>query len=180
MLARKRLALVVASAAVVLAAPDGVRGEERPDFTGTWRVNASLSQPWRDKFELAFGARPTQTVDTERQAVWDRLLRVLNASEEINVEQTSSEIKFASEENVRIFYFDRPHTRQTPEAVKIKARSRWNGDQLVIEESTGDITLVEVLSPRSGGEQIHYLATLSGKELREPFTLSRIYDRVAP
>jgi hypothetical protein len=154
----------------------GAGAEGPPNLTGSWKENASLSQAWQEKFDLAFGRKPTGTLDQEVRLFWERAREVMAEAREVDIEQTAAEVKISAGETVRIFYFGRTHRRQTPQGLDVQAACRLDADALVIEEKVDKLTLVETLALRPDG-RLGYTTRLAGPPLKEPFMVSRIYDR---
>jgi len=110
-----------------------------------------------------------------------RKKRVLQFAEQIEIEQDERRLVFrVGRSGSRIFYVDRDHTRQTVCGVDVEASTEWDGDDLIIAETTEDgSTLTERLTRLSADQIAHLLVGEDSRLFRQPVSIRSVYDRVA-
>lgn len=178
-----RSARIVAGALALAAAlrwPAPAPGAERPQFTGTWQRNRDLSQDAEMKIEKAAGPEGSDASQIERQRFRQILQSLAKAGLRLEIEQKDQEFKVVhGVDEVRIFYMGREHTRLTAAGLKIRALSRWKGDDIVIDEEVEDgsrITEIYTLLP--GGRQMAHMLRWESRLLNQPLLVRSVYDRV--
>jgi hypothetical protein len=177
---------VVALGAPALAEP--------PDFSGSWRLNPQRSENAREKIEQATGPASIKGAgldggrerwvprgeggEVERVRLREDMLAAADQLEQLEIAQSPTEIKIAQGELTRIFYFGREHTRQTEGGEKLKARSSWKGQQLVIDqEGEKGLRIIQVFTLLPGGRQVIHALRYESPVLHQPLEIKLLYDR---
>jgi hypothetical protein len=178
----------LAAAAVVVAA-------ERPDFSGNWRLNPTRSDNAKEKIEQAAGPASVkgggldggrerwlprgEGNEVERLRLRERMLEIADQLERLEIAQGATEIKVAHGDLSRIFYFGREHVRETEGGEKLKARTSWKGEQLVIDEQ-GDkgLRIIEVYTLLPQSAQVVQALRFESSLFKQPVEIRLLYDRV--
>jgi len=181
-------ALLVLLPAAAIAAP--------PNFSGTWTLDRAKSDDPRPRIDEAAGSEyvkgggtspltilpmPGTAATVERVELRDWMLRVAAELDHLEIEHGPGEIKlFHGADIARTFYFGREHVRQDAQGRKLKCQSRWEGEQLVLDEK-GDKgrRLTEMLSLDPSGLLVQHVRW-EDKLLKKPLELSLVYDRADP
>lgn len=173
---RLKPVVLALTSAVALAGAAVAAGP--PDIGGDWTLNHELSQDLAAKIALATGGNRADS-DPELGRLRDQLLLLAKRGETLEIEQAEGQVQMAyANDDVRIFYPGREHTRQLPGGGKIRAVPRWDGDTLVIEQALPEGAKgIETYSLQAGGGQLAVLLRLEAKRLHEPLTARLVYDR---
>jgi len=179
---------LVALPALTLADP--------PDFSGAWRLDPKRSDDARSRIEAVAGSEQVKgggasglTIlpesntrsEVERVELRKQMLDAVAQLERLEIHQGSSEIKlYQGEEGLRIFYFDREHVRESAQGQKLKCRTRWQGEQLVLEEEgEKGLRLVEVLTLLPSRRELIHAVRFESSLLKDPLNLRLMYRREA-
>jgi len=109
--------LAALAAAIALAAPAAQAAGAHPDLSGTWTFVQKRSDDLREKIDLAVGPASTSgDIKKDSARVWIRswLMGVTERPDAgiLTIEQTPAEFHSGTGDDVRIYAFDRPRTRQ--------------------------------------------------------------------
>jgi hypothetical protein len=151
---------------------------EPPDLSGSWTLNSKLSQDLVEKIKIATGGdEALSKPDLGRMR--NDLMELARRGETLEIEQRPGEVQMAyANDDVRIFYPGREHTRERPGMGKIKAAPHWEGESLVIPQALPDgAKSVETYSLTDGGSRLAVMLKLEGKPLQEPLFARIVYDR---
>jgi hypothetical protein len=115
----------------------------------------------------------------ERVELRDEMLKLVDQLEKLDIEQSATEIKlFLGDDLARTFYFGREHVREDIMGRKLKCRTRWKGQQLVLEEE-GDKKrrVIETLTlVPAAGLLVHAVRWEDGL-LKKPLEVRLVYTR---
>lgn len=177
-----RLAALVA--AIALAAPAAPAAGAHPDFNGTWTFVQKRSDDLREKIDMAVGPASTSgDIKKDSARVWIRswLMGVTEKPDAgvLTIEQTPAEFHSGTGDDIRIYAFDRPRTRQGEGGGLRKATARWEGDQVVVEERAekGSGYVREVYTLEPGGKSLVVDWSLEHKSLRHPLVLKMVFEK---
>jgi hypothetical protein len=183
---------VVRAAAALLALPLSASAAP-PDFSGSWRLDKARSDDARARVEEAAGSGqasggtspltilpvPGTRSSVERVELRDEMLKLVDQLEKLDIEQSATEIKlFLGDDLARTFYFGREHVREDIMGRKLKCRTRWKGQQLVLEEE-GDKKrrVIETLTlVPAAGLLVHAVRWEDGL-LKKPLEVRLVYTR---
>lgn len=196
---RGRAAAAVFLALVTVLASDvSVGAQQNPDLSGTWRLDPKASDDIQAKVEAAAGPdrsagggsdkskftilpRGGGSTEVDRIQLRRYLLEQVAGYEDLEIEQDAREIRLArGNDTLRLFAFDRERTRESDVGGRTKARARWDGPQLVIEEEGEDAKLVEAFTLVPDGKRLTHAIRLEAKSLQAPLELRLMYNRVEP
>jgi hypothetical protein len=151
-----------------------------PSFAGSWTLNRSLSDDLEAKVLEATGGSKTvgQSAQEGKRVELRRIiLGILPALGRLEVEQTAQEIKLVdAEDNVRIFYFGREHTRQSRLGSRLRCTTEWQGEQLVVTETSDQGKLIEILTAVPARRQLLHVLRLQHSALPSPLEVKLAYD----
>jgi hypothetical protein len=184
------------TAGLLLLCAATARSAEPPNLSGTWKLNRGQSDDAVAKVKEAAGAEyiqggPSWAAETilpwgrkfnegERVMLRDVLVGAVRSFEQVEVEQTASEIKtIHGEEGLRVFYLKRAAAGTnlvTGETVKRTAQ--WKGDQLLLESAGAKGASKETLSLAPDGKQLVHSLHIKMDPLKHPIDLRLVYDRV--
>jgi hypothetical protein len=191
LLPRSRVALLPA----FLLAAAAAHAQAPADFSGSWILNARISDDVKAKVEQAAGPasmtgahgvggvgllpRSGDVKEAKRVELRQFLLDRVGLFDQLDVKQTPDDITIAhGEEDVRIFYFGREHVRNDVQGRKLRCRNRWEGSQLIIEEEGDDKNRVlQVLTAVPQRNQLVHNVRFENSALKEPLELKLLYDR---
>lgn len=173
---RVEAGLAAATLAVVFLA--SVHAAEPPDLSGEWKLNTELSQDLVGKIKAATVGYEASK-DGELGRLRDDLLQLAQRGETVEIEQGKAQVQMAyANDDVRIFYPGREHTRERPGVGRIKVVPRWEAEALVIEQALpGGARSVETYSLMDDGRKMAVMLQLEAKPLKEPLTARMVYDR---
>ncbi len=173
-----------------------VDAQERTDFSGAWRLNAKLSDDVETKVEEATGPaqikgggqgevqrlvpRPSDVHEVDRVQFRQYLMERIGMFDDLSIEQKAGEITIVhGEDDFRIFYFDREHTRNDRRGRKLTCRSRFEQGKLIVEEDGEDKTrIIHVLTLVPSRHQLVYGTRIESASLKQPLNLNLLYDQV--
>jgi hypothetical protein len=173
------VALALLSPALSAAAP--------PDFSGTWVFVQKKSDNVREKVIAAVGPDYTIGSDKSEQArVWIRSWLEGFAEDPgkqvLTIEQTATEWRSGTGDEISIFYFGREATSRGPGGGSNKVTVAWQGEQLVTEERAakgkGRIRAVHTMLP--GGSELQVDWRLEHESLRAPLEARLVFERAKP
>jgi hypothetical protein len=166
------------TALVVLVTLGAAHAAEPPDLSGNWSLNPKLSQNLVEKIKIATGADQALS-KPELGRMRDELMELARRGETLEIEQGKDQVQMAyANDDVRIFYPGREHTRERGSMGKIKVLPHWEGDSLVIQqELPGGAKSVETYTLQEEGRQMAVMLKLEGKPLKEPLLARIVYDR---
>jgi len=167
-----------------------------PDFNGKWRLNAERSDNARAKIEEATGPASVQGAgadggrerwlprgeggEVDRVRFREQMLALADQLDSLEIKQSATEINVAHGELSRIFYFGREHVRETESGEKVKARTSWKGDQLVVDEQGAKgLRIIEIFTMLPGGNQVIQNLRYESSSFPKPLELKLLYDRAA-
>ena len=170
-----------------------VAGQSPPDISGLWTINHSLSDdPEAKVAEVAgpdavagartfggqvFFPRASYGADVDRVNLRKFLLTVVASLERLEIEQTPDEVKTIFGDEVRIFNLKRASTGSNAAGVKLTRRTRWQGEQLILESESGKTKLIEVLSLVPTRAQLIHAVRYEADVFKKPLDLKLVYDR---
>lgn len=157
--------------------PDGGYGTVG-SLTGTYRLNSLRSDDARRIAEQATRSLPA----TERQRVYDSLVRRLDPPNMLAIDQRGNVVTIASTRAPQInFVADgSEHVETGPNGRSIRVKATLNGDQLSIAR-TGDRAddFGVTFDPSNNGRQLLVTRTLYSDRLSQPLLLRTYYDRTS-
>mgnify|MGYP003288346244 CR=1 FL=1 len=157
--------------------PGGGYGN-RADLTGTFRYNASQG----DDARRAVDAATRNLSLSERQRVYDALLRRLDPPQMLAIDRRGNAVTIASTRAPQInFTADgREQVETTPGGRQVRVRADLTGDTLTITrtgERANDFTVT--FDPMDNGRQLLVTRTLYSDRVNQPVTVKTYYDRVS-
>ncbi len=157
--------------------PGGGYGN-RADLTGTFRYNASQG----DDARRAVDAATRNLSLSERQRVYDALLRRLDPPQMLAIDRRGNVVTIASTRAPQInFTADgREQVETTPGGRQVRVRADLTGDTLTITrtgERANDFTVT--FDPTDNGRQMLVTRTLYSDRVNQPVTVKTYYDRVS-
>jgi len=183
-------------AAFFLVAVLSARGTnaQTPDLSGEWVLNPALSDDAAAKVKEVAGPgfvtgaktlggqtffpRASYGKDVDRINLRQFLLDAVAGLSALEIEQTAAEIKTVhGEDGVRIFPFGREGTGSSVSGAVMKRRTRWQGEQLVLESESGKTRLIELLSALPARGQLVYALRYEAEVFKKPLDLKLVYDR---
>ena len=158
--------------------PGGPDGSTRRDLTGTFRYNASQG----DDARRAVDAATRNLSLSERQRVYDSLLRRLDPPQMLAIDRRGNTVTIASTRAPQInFTADgREQVETTPGGRTVRVRGSLTGDTLTITrtgERANDFTVT--FDPTDNGRQLLVTRTLYSDRVNQPVTVKTYYDRIA-
>jgi hypothetical protein len=177
--------LAALAAAIAFLAPAALPAAGgKPDFKGTWTFVQKRSDDLREKIDLAVGPAATSgDIKKDSPRVWIRswLVGVTEKPDAgvLTIEQTATEFRSGTGDDVRHYYFDRESTRQGDGGMLRKASAKWQGDQIVVEEKAekGSGFVREVYTLEPGGKTLVVDWSLEHKALKQPLVLKLVFQR---
>jgi hypothetical protein len=150
----------------------------RADLTGTFRLNSSQGDDARRAVDNA-----TRNLSlSERQRVYDSLLRRLDPPQMLAIDRRGNAVTIASTRAPQInFVADgREQTESTPGGRTVRVRADLTGDTLTITrtgERANDFTVT--FDPTDNGRQLLVTRTLYSDRFNQPITVKTYYDRTS-
>lgn len=189
-----RALATTAAAMLVSLVPSATRAQTAPDFSGDWKINRPLSDDAKAK--VAEVAGPETIAGGDRTLGWnaflprdygkgvDRvnvrefLMKAIAGLEEFEIEQSADEVKtIHGDEGVRIFNLKRASSGTGAGGATVTRRTRWQGEQLVLESESGEAKLVEVLTLVPSRNQLIHALRYEAKLFKKPLELRLVYDK---
>jgi hypothetical protein len=183
-------------AALTLLVATGAFAAESPDYSGTWKLNAALSQDVAAKIKTAAGSAtmagnpnfaasdtwiPWSGGKSEgaRVDLREFLLASVPALESLQIQQTPTEVTTThGEAGVRIFNLKRASAGSSSfDGTTVSRQARFEGDKLVLESKGKDSRLLEALTLVPSRGQLTYALRFEHKLLKDPLEFSLVYDR---
>ena len=157
--------------------PGGGYGN-RADLTGTFRYNASQG----DDARRAVDAATRNLSLSERQRVYDALLRRLDPPQMLAIDRRGTSVTIASTRAPQINFIadGREQVETTQGGRQIRVRASLTGDTLTITrtgERANDFTVT--FDPTDNGRQMLVTRTLYSDRVNQPVTVKTYYDRVS-
>ena len=158
--------------------PGGPDGSTRRDLTGTFRINASQGDDARRAVDTA-----TRNLSlSERQRVYDALLRRLDPPQMLAIDRRGQQVTIASTRAPQINFTanGREEVETTPGGRTVRVRAELSGDTLTITrtgERANDFTVT--FDPTQNGRQLLVTRTLYSDRVNQPVTVRSYYDRVS-
>src|SRR5688572_12070077 len=157
--------------------PDGDSSTRR-DLTGTFRYNASQG----DDARRAVDAATRNLSLSERQRVYDALLRRLDPPQMLAIDRRGNTVTIASTRAQQINFTadNREQVETTQGGRTVRVRAGFSGDTLSITrtgERANDFTVT--FDPTDNGRQLLVTRTLYSDRVNQPVTVRSYYDRVA-
>jgi hypothetical protein len=161
-------------------APQTASAAERPNFSGTWRLNRELSDKPQEKLKEAvgqqggmrgriMGGRMAQGRMKDRAAMAE-VLKITHNDPELQVSGNNNR-------SVQLFTDGRKLNTTTPRGESAETTARWQGAQLVVVSQTAKGgKLTQTYSLEQGGAQMIVLMKISDQRLGQPIELRFIYD----
>ena len=154
-------------------------------------MNRERSEDAKKKLEEALGSSgiPTHRVGKvgpnrdaraiEREQTRRRIEALIEASEQLEIKVDEKQVT-VREGNLRErkFYADgRPYQREDQRGNRIVVRSRWRGEQLVVNTTLADGNrFSESYELAPGGRQLIVTFKSEDRRLKQPLVISRVYD----
>lgn len=187
--------LSAASLAALLLAPPAAAAP--PDFNGQWRLNREASDDVAARIKEAAGSQYVSSAkgfgsftilpwtsfsEGQRVLLRDALLAGVPAFEQLEIEQKGDEVRTVhGEDGVRNFNLKRASTGTAlATGEKVKREARWQGEQLVLESSSGKLRTLEVLTRYAERDQVIEVFRIEMDLLEKPIELKLVYDRARP
>jgi hypothetical protein len=148
------------------------------ELTGTFRLDASRSANVQQAAENATRDLPA----SQRQRVYDSLLRRLDPPETLAIERRGSNVTIASTRAPRISFVadGREHVETTPNGRTVRVRASFSGDQLNITR-TGDRAqdFTVTFDPTENGRRLIVTRRLYSDRISQPVNVQTYYDRTS-
>jgi len=189
-----RVTTFLHAAALPLLLLSGAGAGAVPDFSGSWTINKALSDDVKAKVADVAGPESIEGGDrtlgwnaflprdygkgVERVNVREFLMKAVAGLEEFEIEQSPAEVKtIHGEDAVRIFNLTRPTSGSSAAGAIVTRRTRWQGEQLVLESESADAKLTEVLTLVPSRNQLIHALRYEAKVFKKPLELSLVYDK---
>lgn len=158
--------------------PGDLGGTTRADLTGTFRYNSSQGDDPRRAVDAA-----TRNLSlSERQRIYDALLRRLDPPQMLAIDRRGRQVTIASTRAPQInFVADgREQVETMPGGRTVRVRAEFTGDTLTITR-TGERANDFMVSfdPTDNGRQLLVTRTLYSDRVNQPVTVRTYYDRVS-
>ena len=148
------------------------------ELTGTYRLDASRSGDVRQAANNATRNLPA----SQRQGVYDSLIRRLESPETIAIERRGSTVSIASSRAPQISFVadGREHVETTPNGRTVRVRASFSGDQLNVVR-TGDRAqdFTVTFDPTDNGRRLIVTRRLYSDQTSQPVTVQSYYDRTS-
>src|SRR5258705_1668863 len=147
-------------------------------LTGTYRINTAQGEDARRVADDATRSLPT----TDRQRVYDSLLRRLDPPQMLAIDRQRSNVTIASSRAPQInFVADgREHIETNPNGRTVRVRASLSGNQLSITRSgdrAQDFTVT--FEPIDNGRRLLVTRRLYSDQFNQPVTVQTYYDKTA-
>ena len=146
-------------------------------LTGTYRLNSSQSGDARRAAELATRNLPA----SQRQRVYDSLLRRLDPPDMLAIDQRGNSVTIASSRAPQInFVADgREHVETNPNGRTVRVRASIAGDQLTIERTGERAQDFTVTFDPIDSSRLLVTRRLYSDQLSQPVTVQSYYDKTS-
>jgi hypothetical protein len=176
----KCVLVCLAFAGAVQADPQTGKAAERPNFSGTWRLNRELSDKPEEKLKESIGqkggirgriisGRIGQGQMKEKAAI----------AEVLKIEHNDPEIQVTRDNNrsLRLFTDGRKVEVKTPRGESAETTARWQGSQLVVVgQGANGRTLTQTYTMDPGGQRIKVVMRIADQRLERPIEFRLVYD----
>jgi hypothetical protein len=155
-----------------------VSAQQRPDFTGKWRLDATRSDDAGRQILASWGD-PNRMSPTDRRTA-DRLIQLASALQRFETRQSERDISVYDDAgNVRIYYLDgKKHTRETPWGERLETEAKWEGSELRVKTDGKDLGEVNE-SYAKDGPALLYTVTIKVKHAKEPVVIRSYFEPAA-
>jgi hypothetical protein len=147
-------------------------------LTGTYRLNASLSEDPRREAQLATNSLPYR----DRRRAYDMLVARLESPAEIAIERRGDNVTIASTRAPQINFIadGSERTERGANGNTIRARAAFNGDQLTFS-SVGDLNndFAVTFDPINNGRRLQVTRRITLPNVSTPVVVRSVYDRTA-
>ncbi|HEV2801288.1 MAG TPA: YMGG-like glycine zipper-containing protein [Pyrinomonadaceae bacterium] len=147
-------------------------------LTGTYRLNASLSEDPRREAQLATNSLPAR----DRRRAYDTLVARLESPAEIAIERRGDNVTIASTRAPQINFIadGTERTERGANGNTIRARAAFNGDQLTFS-SVGDFNndFAVTFDPINNGRRLQVTRRINLPNVSAPVVVRSVYDRTA-
>lgn len=147
-------------------------------LTGTFRLNASLSENPRTEVDRATRSLPIR----DRRRASDQLVARLEAPDMLAIERRGDSVTIASTRAPQITFAadGRERTERTADGDTVRARASFIGDQLVVSTyGDRDTDFTVNIDPLNNGQRLLVTRRISSLNLREPVVVRSYYDRTS-
>ncbi|MBA3515875.1 MAG: hypothetical protein H0T77_16050 [Pyrinomonadaceae bacterium] len=148
------------------------------ELTGTYRLDTSRSGDVRQAADNATRNLPA----SQRQSVYDSLIRRLDSPETIAIERRGSTVTIASSRAPKISFVadGRDQVETTPNGRTVRVRASFSGDQLNVVR-TGDRAqdFTVTFDPTDSGRRLTVTRRLYSDQFSQPVTVLSYYDRTS-
>ncbi|MCA1574646.1 MAG: hypothetical protein LC770_08950 [Acidobacteria bacterium] len=148
------------------------------ELTGTYRLDTSRSDDVRQAADNATRSLPV----SQRQRVYDSLIRRLDPPETLAIERRGSSVTIASSRAPQISFVadGREHVETTPNGRTVRVRANFSGDQLNVVR-TGDRAqdFTVTFDPTDNGRRLLVTRRLYSDQINQPVTVRSHYDRTS-
>ncbi len=165
-----------------------------PDFNGEWRLDKAASDDVAARIGEAAGSQYVSSAkgfgsftifpwtsfsEGQRVLLRDALLAGVAAFDRLEIEQKGDEVKtIHGEDGVRIFNLRRASAgTSVVTGEKVRREARWQGEQLVLESSSGKLKTLEVLTRYAERDQVIEVFRIEMELLQKPIELKLVYER---
>lgn len=159
-------------------APGGTAYSADGELTGTYRLDTARSADVRQAADNATRSLPV----SQRQRVYDSLIRRLDPPETLAIERRGSNVTIASSRAPRISFVadGREHVEATPNGRTVRVRASFSGDQLSVAR-TGDRSqdFTVTFDPTDNGRRLIVTRRLYSDQISQPVTVLSYYDRTS-
>jgi hypothetical protein len=148
------------------------------ELTGTYRLDTSRSANVRQAADNATRSLPV----SQRQRVYDSLIRRLDPPETLAIERRGSTVTIASSRAPQFSFVadGREHVETTPSGRTVRVRASFSGDQLNVTRSgdrSQDFTVT--FDPTNNGRRLIVTRRLYSDQISQPVTVLSYYDRTS-
>jgi len=148
------------------------------ELTGTYRLDTSRTADVRQAADSATRNLPS----SQRQRVYDSLIRRLDPPESLAIERRGSTVTIASSRAPQISFVadGREHVETTPNGRTVRVRANFVGDQLNVTR-TGDRSqdFTVTFDPTDSGRRLIVTRRLYSDQISQPVTVQSYYDRTS-
>lgn len=161
-------------------APQTEAAAERPNFSGTWRLNRELSDKPQEKLKEAVGKQGGVRGRIMSGRMGQGKMKDRTAMAEVlKITHNDPELQVLGDNNrsIQLFTDGRKLNITTPRGESAEATARWQGAQLVVVSQTakgGELT--QTYSLAKDGAQMIVLMKISDQRLGRPIELRFLYD----
>lgn len=175
------IAAIVMVAVLLVAFPGAVQAQaQKPDFSGTWELDLQASDDTESQVLGGVGEDTTRGMTRlERGRLVERLIQLARAIDEIEITQTERDFRiFDRDDNLRIYYLDgQKHARQTPWGAKLDAVAKWDGQQITVRTTGGEIGEVQETFGMEG-RQLVFIVRIKNENFQNEIVIRNYYDRL--